>query len=94
MCVFHGIQIKYVFQIFTILQCICLTLVSIHLAEYIELTQILMFSFIFLGYGDICPRGYKCPEGTELPLGCDAGTYQDQEGQIVCKSCPEGQFYM
>lgn len=44
------------------------------------------------GYGDICPKGYMCPVGSELPTECPAGTYQDEEGQSTCKTCPEG-FY-
>ncbi|RUS80256.1 hypothetical protein EGW08_011985, partial [Elysia chlorotica] len=44
------------------------------------------------GFGDICPRGYYCPQGSEQPIGCAAGSYQDQEGQGLCKNCPAG-FY-
>lgn len=33
-----------------------------------------------------------CPVGSELPTECPAGTYQDEEGQSTCKTCPEG-FY-
>ncbi|PIK35709.1 hypothetical protein BSL78_27465 [Apostichopus japonicus] len=46
----------------------------------------------YTGVGGVCPRGHRCPEGTTLPLGCDAGYYQDQEGEGDCKSCPAG-FY-
>ena len=28
------------------------------------------------GTGAPCPRGYKCPTGSVLPVGCPAGTYQ------------------
>lgn len=44
----------------------------------------------YTGVGGVCPRGHRCPKGTTLPLGCDAGYYQDQEGEGDCKSCPAG----
>ncbi|XP_070551141.1 neurogenic locus notch homolog protein 1-like [Ptychodera flava] len=44
------------------------------------------------GIGGICPPGYSCPGGSEWPNGCIPGTYQDQEGQDTCKSCPEGYY--
>ncbi|KAI0228985.1 hypothetical protein LSAT2_020568 [Lamellibrachia satsuma] len=44
------------------------------------------------GYGDICPRGFYCPVGSSLPLSCEAGTYQNQEGQSSCMPCPEGYY--
>lgn len=43
------------------------------------------------GYGDICPMGYHCPLGSELPVECPAGKYQNEIGQSVCKTCPEGE---
>ncbi|KAK3579705.1 hypothetical protein CHS0354_031226 [Potamilus streckersoni] len=44
------------------------------------------------GTGDICPQGYRCPVGTMLPIGCTAGTYQDELGQSTCKNCPAGYY--
>ncbi|XP_071505048.1 uncharacterized protein [Diadema antillarum] len=46
----------------------------------------------YTGVGGVCPRGHRCPEGVGLPIGCDEGTYQDNEGQGECKECPEGFF--
>ena len=45
---------------------------------------------ISLGYGDLCPIGSYCPEGSDVPVNCPSGTYQDEEGQSYCKGCPEG----
>ncbi|XP_062603182.1 uncharacterized protein LOC134264959 [Saccostrea cucullata] len=44
------------------------------------------------GYGDICPMGYHCPLGSELPVECPAGKYQNEIGQSVCKTCPAGYY--
>ena len=38
----------------------------------------------------ICPEGNYCPTGSEDPVPCDAGDYQDIKGQGTCKSCPAG----
>ena len=43
------------------------------------------------GFGDICPVGYHCPEGSVVPQGCPAGSYQDELGQDYCKACPAGE---
>lgn len=37
------------------------------------------------GFGDICPLGHYCPEGSTLPQGCEAGKYQDQIGRATCR---------
>ena len=34
-----------------------------------------------------------CPNGTTLPIGCNAGYYQDQEGQGSCLECPAGKLF-
>ena len=41
----------------------------------------------------ICPRGHSCPD-TALgsPIACPPGTYQNLEGEQLCKTCPEGYF--
>ena len=36
----------------------------------------------------ICPKGHFCQSGTKLP--CQSDSYQDEEGQSECKSCPDG----
>ena len=41
-------------------------------------------------YWKECPAGYYCPEGSTGPTLCPPNTYQDQEGQGECKSCPAG----
>ena len=38
----------------------------------------------------ICPQGHYCPEGSPEPISCAAGSYEDQQGQAVCKACPSG----
>ena len=39
-----------------------------------------------------CPRGYKCPAGIRDPELCQPGTYQDDLGQSVCKTCVRGNY--
>jgi hypothetical protein len=34
---------------------------------------------------NICPTGAHCPVGSPAPILCDAGYYQDQMGQDICK---------
>ena len=46
----------------------------------------------FTGDGGICPVAHFCIAGSVSPDACTAGTYQDQEGQDSCKTCPEGYF--
>ncbi|CAH1789583.1 unnamed protein product [Owenia fusiformis] len=35
-----------------------------------------------------CPAGYYCPNGTGLPIACEPGTYQPNQGSIDCLPCP------
>ena len=46
----------------------------------------------FTGDGGICPVAHFCIAESVSPDACTAGTYQDQEGQDSCKTCPEGYF--
>ena len=46
-------------------------------------------------YGDVCPGGYYCPEGTGDPLPCPAGTYLPDTGHDElsdCIACDGGKF--
>ena len=40
----------------------------------------------------VCPLGSKCPVGSDYPIPCSSGTYQDERGNDTCKTCPAG-FY-
>lgn len=40
----------------------------------------------------ICPTGSRCPMGSDFPIPCDPGTYQDERGNDTCKLCPIGYF--
>ena len=42
--------------------------------------------------GHECPTGSYCPEGTDLPIGCPAGTYQTLTNQDHCLGCPAGYY--
>ena len=42
--------------------------------------------------GDICPVGNYCPEGTSLPITCDAGSYANVTRLATCMECPLGYF--
>jgi hypothetical protein len=42
--------------------------------------------------GDICPRGYYCPLGSEEPIPCPPGTFMNQLAAAECLACPAG-FY-
>ena len=44
------------------------------------------------GKGGLCQPGTYCPQGTELPLECPPGSYQDEFGKVGCKDCPEGYY--
>ena len=44
------------------------------------------------GVGDVCPVGHYCPQGTTVPLPCDAGTFSNVTGLDTCLQCPAG-FY-
>jgi len=39
--------------------------------------------------GDICPRGGYCPVGTDIPVSCPAGTYNNETGGKTENSCFE-----
>ena len=39
-----------------------------------------------------CPQGHYCPQGSPEAIRCASGSYQDQEAQGGCKTCPPG-FY-
>ncbi|XP_077985306.1 uncharacterized protein LOC144439946 [Glandiceps talaboti] len=46
-------------------------------------------------YGDICPSGYYCPEGSPDPIDCDSGTYQPytlRTNESDCLQCSPGKF--
>lgn len=40
--------------------------------------------------GGPCPLGFRCPNGTSIPLSCDLGFYNNQTGQEKCFECPPG----
>ena len=39
-----------------------------------------------------CPKGHYCPEGSVLPIACEAGTYANEEGRGNCTVCPRGYY--
>ncbi|CAM4616195.1 unnamed protein product [Lepidochelys kempii] len=39
-----------------------------------------------------CPRGFSCPAGSSIPMACEKGTHQAQEGKESCDICPAGFF--
>lgn len=45
-----------------------------------------------LGYGGVCSIGHYCPGGvtSTYEIECANGTYSDEEGLSVCKTCPAG----
>ena len=40
----------------------------------------------------VCTIGSYCPPGSDFPVPCPPGEYQDEVGTDVCKTCPAG-FY-
>lgn len=44
------------------------------------------------GWGDICPKGSFCIEGSDWPEICAAGSYTDAEGMDVCLECQKVRF--
>jgi len=40
----------------------------------------------------ICSKGGYCAGGNDSPVDCAAGTYNDDLGATVCKSCPKGRY--
>ena len=42
-----------------------------------------------------CPAGYICPRdrvNKKSPTACNNGKYQDEMGQVSCKTCPAGKM--
>lgn len=39
-----------------------------------------------------CSEGHYCPIGSHEMIRCLSGTYQDETGQGLCKTCPAGYF--
>ena len=37
--------------------------------------------------GDICPSGSYCPEGTDEPIECPAGTFNPDMGRMSVSEC-------
>lgn len=40
----------------------------------------------------ICPRGFRCPQGSSAPIQCERGYYQATEGKPTCDPCPTGKY--
>ena len=40
----------------------------------------------------ICPAGHHCPKGSHVPIPCESGTFNTQEGQFNCSMCPAGYY--
>lgn len=38
----------------------------------------------------LCTPGHFCKVGTEHPVRCENGTFQNERGKSSCKTCPEG----
>ena len=51
----------------------------------------LTFSYVTLTEG-LCPPGSYCLAGSKAPKECEPGTYQDEKGKTVCKSCPANYY--
>ncbi|KAJ8397174.1 hypothetical protein AAFF_G00440080 [Aldrovandia affinis] len=46
-------------------------------------------------YGDICPQGHYCPQGSSSPTACPMGTYLPDRGArspALCAPCPPGHY--
>lgn len=43
-------------------------------------------------YGDVCPVATYCPNGTDVPIQCDAGTFNDKVKQSECQNCTAGHY--
>lgn len=37
--------------------------------------------------GDVCPTGSYCPEGTDEPVECPAGTFNPDLGRMALSEC-------
>ncbi|XP_077985305.1 uncharacterized protein LOC144439945 [Glandiceps talaboti] len=42
--------------------------------------------------GDICPKGFYCPEGSPAAKRCEGGYYTNITGQAECFDCPAGYY--
>ena len=42
--------------------------------------------------GGPCTKGHFCPEGTAFPIGCRSGTFNPNEGEAECLTCPKGYY--
>eukprot|EP00347_Sterkiella_histriomuscorum_P024400 403331247 len=60
--------------------------ISSNVVAYLECDSGQFKLFGTLGCLD-CPIGHYCPQKHGVPVKCPAGTYQDLEKQISCKSC-------
>ncbi|KAI4815467.1 hypothetical protein KUCAC02_005611 [Chaenocephalus aceratus] len=46
-------------------------------------------------YGDVCPMGHICPQGSGLPIPCPAGSFLPEPGAsspTQCRRCPPGKY--
>lgn len=46
-------------------------------------------------YGDVCPMGHICPQGSGLPIPCPAGSFLPEPGAsspTQCRRCPTGKY--
>ncbi|CAH1797039.1 unnamed protein product, partial [Owenia fusiformis] len=46
-------------------------------------------------YGDECPAGYFCPEGSYMPIACPPGTYNPNKQMVddtACNPCDAGMY--
>uniref|UniRef100_A0A3Q3IVN5 Uncharacterized protein n=1 Tax=Monopterus albus TaxID=43700 RepID=A0A3Q3IVN5_MONAL len=46
-------------------------------------------------YGDVCPMGHYCPQGSQLPKPCPVGSYLPEPGAsspFHCRPCPPGKY--
>ena len=46
----------------------------------------------YTGVGGVCPAGHFCPQGSGMPIACEAGSYANITGLSVCWDCPEGYY--
>ena len=40
--------------------------------------------------GEVCPRGFYCTEGSEVPSSCEPGFYGPELQMLACDLCPPG----
>lgn len=50
---------------------------------------VIALSALVLGptFGDVCPAGSYCPEGTDEPIACPAGTFNPDLGGMALSDC-------